>query len=199
MNILGLSGSPHPAGQTSQAVQRVLHDLQEEGHTVRHLDLSGLDIRPCRGCRACVQGRACPIADDMPQVREALCAAQAILIGSPVHFGMVSGALKVVMDRTLPLRAQGFALAGKVGAALASGASRNGGQELVLQQIHAFMLIHGMLVLGDGPSTAHFGGALVGATETDEVGQRTLDSLANHLCATLRRMEAKAPSLPSAR
>ncbi len=36
------------------------------------------------------------------------------------------------------------------------GGSRNGGQELTIQAVHAAMMIHDMIIVGDGD---HFGGA----------------------------------------
>lgn len=187
MNVLGICGSPRPEGNTSGAVQRALQSMANQGASTRYLSVAEHDIKPCLSCRCCDQGGSCPQADDMAGVLAAMAGADAILIGSPVHFGLVSGTLKVMMDRTRPLRVQGFRLAGKIGAALACGASRNGGQELVQQQIHTFMLIHGMIVVGDGPPTAHFGGAIVGAAEADQTGLGTIDHLAQHVMGVLHR------------
>ena len=39
------------------------------------------------------------------------------------------------------------------------GGSRNGGQELTIQAIHAGMMIHDMIIIGDGD---HFGGTAWG-------------------------------------
>jgi multimeric flavodoxin WrbA len=81
----------------------------------------------------------------------------------------------------------GFALAGKLGAGLAFGAARNGGQEFVLQQIQAFLLIHGMAVVGDGPPSAHFGVAGVGEFCTDETSKALALNLARNLHRALVR------------
>ena len=43
----------------------------------------------------------------------------------------------------------------KLGGVIAVGGSRNGGQELTIQAVHAAMMIHDMIIVGDG---GHFGG-----------------------------------------
>ncbi|MCI5115449.1 MAG: flavodoxin family protein [Candidatus Electrothrix sp. AX1] len=54
------------------------------------------------------------------------------------------------------VRRNGFMLKNKLGGVIAVGGSRNGGQELTVQAVHAAMMIHDMIIVGDGD---HFGGA----------------------------------------
>jgi multimeric flavodoxin WrbA len=118
--------------------------------------------------------------------------ADAIIVGSPTYFGCVSGRLKALFDRTLPLRRQGNMLKDKVGAAIAVGGSRNGGQEHVIQQIHAWMLIQEMTVVGD-KKTAHFGGIAVGRNPgdalKDEVGVETVVNTALKVVEALDKIK----------
>ena len=79
------------------------------------------------------------------------------------------------MDRTLALRLNGFKLRNKVGGALAVGAARHGGQEMTLLAIHAWMLIHDMIVVGDGKPTAHLGAA--GVASTPEEAEKDMKGL----------------------
>ena len=85
----------------------------------------------------------------MNRIYEILESADGLIVSSPVYFGTLSGQLKMLFDRTLLLRRNGFLLKDKIGAALAVGASRNGGQEYTIWSIHAWMHIHGMIVVGD--------------------------------------------------
>ncbi|MCK4938608.1 MAG: flavodoxin family protein, partial [Methanosarcinales archaeon] len=67
----------------------------------------------------------------------------------------------------------------------AVGGSRNGGQEYTVWSIHAWMHIHGMIVVGDN---SHFGGITQKAANTDEVGIKTVENTVNKLCDTLDRL-----------
>ncbi|MBU4491890.1 MAG: flavodoxin family protein, partial [Euryarchaeota archaeon] len=134
----------------------------------------------------CRTKKECPIDDDMAEIYEKLETSDAFIASSPVFFGCVSAQLKALFDRTILLRRNGFLLKGKVGGAVAVGGSRNGGQEFTIQAIHAWMHIHGMLVVGDN---AHFGGILVKPVESDDVGLKTVKDTVNMICETLERFK----------
>lgn len=70
------------------------------------LFLGDLDIRTCRGCRACFdRGEdACPLKDDVPLIRAKIDAADALLLASPVYVDDVSGLVKTWMDRLTYVR-----------------------------------------------------------------------------------------------
>jgi NAD(P)H dehydrogenase (quinone) len=72
-------------------------------------------------------------------------AADGIILGSPCHFGVMSGRLKELVDESAEILGK---LSNKAGAAFSSSMSRGGGSETtVLSLIHA-MLIHGMIIVG---------------------------------------------------
>ncbi len=80
-------------------------------------------------------------------------------------------------------------LSGKVGGAISNGASRNGGQELVCQQIKTWMGLHEMVTVTD-KETAHFGGiAWVergGDPSNDKTGIETSENLGRMICEALK-------------
>ncbi len=196
MHILGISGSPHPHGNTAHAVRYALDYLQREGFTTRYISLAGQDIRPCLGCFRCAQTRACILDDDMPPILEALRWCHGLILGSPVYMGLVSGQLKVMMDRCVPLRpsyAAPLELAGKVGAGIACGGFRNGGQETTLQNIQTFLLQQNMLAINDGAGFSHAGGTLAGEAPADALGLQTVENLARNMAQVLRRTVAVRP------
>jgi multimeric flavodoxin WrbA len=104
-----------------------------------------------------------------------------MVIGTPVYMGSMSSQCKAFLDRTLPFRRLSFNFRNRVGGVLAVGGSRNGGQELAIQAVHAAMLIHDMVVAGDGPDAAHFGGILWNPGDrgiaSDEDGLKTARNL----------------------
>ena len=190
MNVLGISGSLHSNGNTAYAVRYALDILQREGFTTRFISLAGKDIRPCLGCFRCGETRQCHQEDDMPPILDALRWCHGLLLGSPVCFGLVSGPLKVMMDRCIPLRpsySMPMDMAGKVGAGIACGGFRNGGQETTLQNIQTFLLQQNMLAISDGAGYSHAGGTLAGEAKEDRLGLQTVENLAHNMARMLRR------------
>jgi len=188
MNVLGISGSPHPEGSTAYALQRALALIEHQGIDTTYISLAGRAITPCDGCFACRTGD-CVHADDMAPIYGAIRDCDGLILASPVYMGLVSGQMKVMMDRTVVFRAGGqLQLSGKVGAGIACGGFRNGGQELTLQCMHTFLLQQDMYAIADGPDFSHSGAAVVGAAEGDELGMRTVENLALRLAKAVKRL-----------
>jgi multimeric flavodoxin WrbA len=100
--------------------------------------------------------------------------------------GLVTGQMKTMMDRTVMLRVgNGFQLSGKVGAGIACGGFRNGGQELTLQCMHTFFLQQDMYAIADGPRFSHSGATIVGRAEEDEIGLQTVKNLTDKIAGIL--------------
>ena len=97
--------------------------------------------------------------------------------------------MKVMMDRTVLFRTGGrFALTGKVGAGIACGGFRNGGQELTLQAMHTYFLQQDMYAIADGPRYSHSGAAVVGRAETDQIGLQTVENIARRLARAVKQL-----------
>ncbi|MDF1557965.1 MAG: flavodoxin family protein [ANME-2 cluster archaeon] len=188
MKIVGISGSPNREGSNNHMIERSLDIAKQRGFDREKITLANANISPCTDCHVCRTQNSCPIEDDMAGINSSLESADGIIVSSPVYFGSPPGQLKMLFDRTLPLRRNGFLLKDKVGGALAVGASRNGGQEYTLLAIHAWMHIHGMIVVGDN---SHFGGITQKAADTDEEGMKTVEDTVNKLCDTLDRLAAR--------
>lgn len=183
--VVGINGSPRKEGNTAYALRYALRILEEEGFATRYIALADLTITPCDGCFACRTG-SCVHDDDMALIYEALRACDGLILASPVYMGMITGQMKVMMDRTVLFRAGGrFELSGKVGAGIACGGFRNGGQELTLQNMHTFFLQQDMAALADGPRFSHSGAAIVGRAEEDVLGLETVANLARRMAAAL--------------
>ncbi|MBD3261034.1 MAG: flavodoxin family protein [Candidatus Altiarchaeales archaeon] len=192
MRVLGLSGSHRRAGNTDQLVEKTLDVLRGQGFNTEFISLADKSLDFCKDCDGCRENPRCVFdEDDQNYILDELQAADAIVIGSPVYFGGVSSRLKTVFDRTLPLRRAKLSLAGKIGAAITVGGSRNGGQEHTIADIHHFMLIHEMIIVGD-QKTAHFGGCAQGRGQgdalKDEVGVQTVINTAEKIGQTLKKI-----------
>lgn len=193
MKILGISGSPRGEGNTSLLVKKALKACADKGAETEFIPLSKKKILFCDNCDACAGGKApCPKTDDVQAILDSLARADAIIIGSPTYFGSVSGQLKTLFDRTMPLRRKNFQLSGKVGGAIAVGGTRNGGQENVIRDIQNWMMIHEMVVVADR-KTAHFGGIAAargpGDVLNDAPGIATAENLGLQVYEICSRMK----------
>jgi multimeric flavodoxin WrbA len=107
MKIIGISGSPRK-GNTEWMVDRFLDRAAAAGAETELLLLRRLNVRTCYGCLVCEAGGTerkgvCQIKDDMNGLYPRLLAADALVIGTPGYFDMLSGLLKKFMDRTCPI------------------------------------------------------------------------------------------------
>lgn len=190
VKIIGIVGSPRKGGNTEILVKAALERAKERGADTEIINLGSAEIEPCIACDICKSTGECAIYDDMPELLEKIVDADGIIMGSPVYFGSVTSQLKMLMDRSRPLRAD-FKLKNKVCGAISVGGSRNGGQETTIATIHQFFLIHEAIVVGDGSPTAHYGGTGVGGpvgdTESDEMGLETSRNLGKRVFELITR------------
>lgn len=159
MLVIGINGSPNKEENTAFLLRRALDAASAEGARTELLHvadaLSGLAKPFCDTCSNPCEG-ACIRNNNMGIAYEQLRKADGLIIASPVYFGTVSGQLKAFWDKSRVLRKE-RALVNVVGAALAVGGSRFGGQETTLRAIHDIMMVQGMTVVGDGHFEADAG------------------------------------------
>lgn len=95
-----------------------------------------------------VRQRAGFQVDDTPEMAvEELPQYDAIILGTPTHFGTMAGAVKQFIDQAGGLWARN-ALAGKVGAVFTSTGSQHGGHEMTVLSTYIPLLHFGMVIVG---------------------------------------------------
>jgi multimeric flavodoxin WrbA len=178
VKILGIACSPRKGMTTAKSVQAALDAAQatDPRITVELIDLGGLNI---------AGWSPNPIKDDfdaiLPQLKDPQLGG--LIIGSPAYFSSLSALCKAFIERCMPLREGAMLLADKPVGALAVAGNRNGGQELVVQQILTAMLSYGMVPVG-GKSPAMLGGTLWSAKDEvsqDELGLQSAKLLGTHV------------------
>ena len=188
--ILGISGSPRKMA-TEHILGVALKMLEERGYETQLFAMRGKNISPCRHCDYCLKNKECIVKDDMYQLYPLISEAEGFVLATPVYNGSMSAQLKIAIDRTrATMAADPKSLRRKPGMAIAVGGDRMGGQELAVQQIHAFYIINGMIPVSGG-----FFGANLGATfwshdtleeaEKDEEGFRSLRKTIRRFAETL--------------
>jgi multimeric flavodoxin WrbA len=170
LKILGIACSPRRGMTTAKAVQTALDAAKSVSPriAVELIDLGGLNIAGYSPT---------PPSDDfatiLPKLQDP--AVAGLIIGSPSYYRTMSALCKAFIERCAPLRDPKMLLDGKPLGVIATGAFRNGGQELVIEQIQVAMLCYGMLPVGGRPPA--FQGGTVHSTKDsiagDELGLTT--------------------------
>ncbi|MFX1600919.1 MAG: flavodoxin family protein, partial [Promethearchaeota archaeon] len=132
--LLGICGSPRKQG-TEYAVQYALsYAAKKYGFDTDFWTVRNKKINFCLHCDHCIrEKKGCINKDDMEDLYIKLEEAKFILFGTPVFQGNLSGQLKTVMDRCRAMVAKNSnVFKDKIGAALAVGGDRSGGQEIAI-------------------------------------------------------------------
>ncbi|HOO71102.1 MAG TPA: flavodoxin family protein [Spirochaetota bacterium] len=185
MRVLGISGSPRKNGNSERMLDYCARFFNDQGIDFETFLVSETAIGPCVHCDFCKKNDYCSKDEKANELNTLLSGCDAVIMVTPVYFGSMSGQMKCIIDKTLPLRRNGFQLKGKPGAAIAVGGSRNGGQELAIRDVHAWMFIHGMLVVGDN---SHFGGTVYAPFEDDDIGRETVNGTLTALADIIKRL-----------
>ena len=190
MKIIGVSASPRKKQSTYYLLEQCLAEIVATSQqadseiVVEHIALGPLAINGCIACGGCQKGVLCTQEDDFQPLIAKMSDPDVvgIIMATPVYMGCMSSQAKAFIDRTVLFRRNGFMFKNKLGGALAIGGSRNGGQELTIQAVHAAMMIHDMIIVGDGD---HFGGAAwanhKGGYKADETGISTAKNLGKRM------------------
>lgn len=190
MKIIGISASARKNKSTHFLLEQCLNESRATAETlgksidVELINLAPLHVNACIACGKCKEGVLCSQDDDFQPLISKLADPEVvgIIMATPVYMGSMSAQAKAFLDRTVLFRRNGFMFKNKLGGAIAVGGSRNGGQELTIQAVHAAMMIHDMVIVGDGD---HFGGAAWGSHpdgyEGDAVGIATARNLGRRM------------------
>lgn len=104
MNVIMISGSRNPQGQTARAAGAILEGAESGGASVESVFLPTLVIKRCRQCKddgwgTCREQGHCVIRDGFATTVDALRAADAVVFATPVYFSDLSESLKTFLDR----------------------------------------------------------------------------------------------------
>jgi len=104
MNILAVLGSARRGGNTETLIKEALRGAGEPDAEV--FALSEMAIVGCQGCKGCKLPDAdgCILADDMQILYEKMKQADALILGSPIYYGEITGQMKSFMDRWYALK-----------------------------------------------------------------------------------------------
>lgn len=100
--IILVNASPRKKGNCAMALDILKSSVKDA--EVEVFDLNEKTVRPCLACNACKakDTAQCVQKDDMSALLPRLDACDALVIASPIYFGMVNGPAKTFLDRIYP-------------------------------------------------------------------------------------------------
>ena len=94
--IIGISGSPIKNSNTDRAIKRL---MDETGYQAEFVKLSKINVKPCYGCKRCVNDNVCKVNDDFPELAKKLLSSDAVVLGGYIPFGQLDGFTRAFVER----------------------------------------------------------------------------------------------------
>lgn len=106
MKVVGINGSPRKKWNTGTLLEKALEGAASKGAETELVHLYDLDYKGCISCFACKLKSGgsygcCSVKDGLKPVLDKLEQAQVVILGSPIYFGMVTGAMRSFLERFL--------------------------------------------------------------------------------------------------
>lgn len=148
MKMLAFNGSPNKEGNTFHAINLVAAELAKEGIETEIIQVGNQKIQGCIACNKCIKNKneQCVLpGDEVNQWIQKMKQADGILLGSPVYFSAISGAMKSFLDRAFYVTSMNNGmLRHKVGAAVV--AVRRSGGLPTFDQLNNYLCYSEMLI-----------------------------------------------------
>lgn len=106
MKVIAINGSPRKKWNTATMLEHALEGAASKGAEARLVHLYDLDYKGCVSCFACKtkDGKSfggCATRDDLTPVLDEIRDAGALVLGSPIYLGEVSGEMRSFLERLL--------------------------------------------------------------------------------------------------
>lgn len=198
MKVIGINGSPHAEGNTALALKEMAEEFAAAGIEMEIIHIGNRMVRGCQACGACGRNmdERCIIANDpVNEAIQKMKEADAIVLGSPVHYAGIGGTMKCFCDRAFYVAASnGGMFEGKPGASVV--AVRRTGGSMAWQGLNFYLSISNMTIAGSSYwSIVH--GAMPGEAQGDAEGLQTVRNAAKNIAWLLsQRAAASSVALP---
>ncbi len=104
MKVLAINGSPRKSWNTATLLNKALAGAASQGAATELIHLYDLSFKGCISCFACKlkggksYGR-CAYQDELTPVLDKIHDADAVILGSPIYLGNVTGEMRSLMER----------------------------------------------------------------------------------------------------
>jgi hypothetical protein len=107
VNILAIVGSPRKGKSTDLLVDKAIEGVRSKApdSEVKKINLVDYNIQHCRNCLVCRDSKTdepvarCTIRDDMDEISVDILNSDALIFGTPVHMGCVTGLMMCFLER----------------------------------------------------------------------------------------------------
>ena len=101
--VVIFNGSPRKNGYTAKLLEQVMKGAESKGAKISIFDLNDSGIKGCQGCFYCRANDGCATKDYLQPMYKEIDEADAIVFGTPIYCGQISGQSKNWLDRTFPM------------------------------------------------------------------------------------------------
>ena len=106
MHVIAINGSPRKNWNTATILNKALEGASSQGATTELIHLYELNFKGCISCFACKLkgGKSygkCGYKDELTPVLEKIESADAVILGSPIYFGEVTGEVRSFIERLI--------------------------------------------------------------------------------------------------
>lgn len=106
MNVIAINGSPRKKWNTATLLEHALEGAKSQGAETELIHLYDLDYKGCTSCFTCKLKNGknygkCALKDGLFPVLEKIQTSDALILGSPIYFGIVTGEMRSFMERLL--------------------------------------------------------------------------------------------------
>lgn len=190
MKVVAFNGSPNKEGNTYHAIRLVAAELEKDGIETEIVQVGDKAIRGCIACYQCMknQNEQCAMkGDEVNEWVQKMKGADAIILGSPVHYSAIGGTMKSFLDRAFFVAGvNGGLLRHKVGAAVV--AVRRSGGLPTFDQLNHFLNYSEMLL-----ATSNYWNVIHGRTPgealQDEEGVQIMRVLGKNMSWLLKLVQ----------
>lgn len=106
MKVMAINGSPRKKWNTAMMLEKALEGAASKGAATDLIHLYDLDFKGCTSCFLCKMldgtslGR-CGYKDELTPILRQIDGVDALVLGSPIYFGLETGALRSFLERLL--------------------------------------------------------------------------------------------------
>ena len=191
LKVLLLNGSPRRDGNTFLLLSEVALQLTKNGVESEIFQLGNGNVHGCADCGGCHGKGKCVFDDAVNQIAATMALCDAIIVGSPVYYGMPAGQVLAAIQRLA--YSAGGVLQGKPAAAVT--VCRRGGATAAFQALQmAFQMLNMPIVTSQYWNIAY--GTAKGEVTKDEEGLQTMRVLADNMTYMLRQFATGTAQLP---
>lgn len=104
MKAIAINGSPRKNGNTAILLGKALEGAASKKAEIEMVHLYDLNFKGCISCFACkrINGKSygkCAVKDDLLEIFQKIEKADALILGSPIYFGEVTGEMRSFLER----------------------------------------------------------------------------------------------------